>query len=681
MIDFLSTHIKELFVIALIVSLSASFVLYFVIPSRKIISKLNAAISKLEQTKPNTSPVDVLNVFEDEKVLKGIWREFAKTLHIQQQFVDGEMKISAVYSTVTADAYFNPESVFEGRVNSEFFKHLPGILTGLGIIGTFVGLIFGLHSFASIDLGQPAKTQEGLQKLMGAVSGAFIVSATAIIAAMLATFVEKLFIKKLTALVKELVQVIDALYDAGASEDYLARLVKASEDSAAQTKILKDALVKELGDLLRELTEAQINAGATNAKLMQAGLQDQGKELGAGLANQSQEIGAAVSTSIKEGLKDPLERIAAAVAQASGEQSGAATKMLQEVMASFSQKLSDLFGGQISEINRLNQEAALSIKQAVEGIQSLMKSLQDSGQRTADEMSQKMLDAIERMAARQDQINAHSSAFVEELKKLIAEGQSETQAKLLETISAMHEQMQKITESMTGAQKEVFEGNREREKAMADRATQVVDGMSDSVKTAVEEIAKASKTISESVDALGRTTTSAIDKMSTGAHLITVAAEDFTKAGTSVGNVLTQSTGLVEKINATSQHLSSSASSLQDAMSDYQLQRNSLTSMLQDFRQVVELAKKDTQLTGDVLQRLELATKQLGQAETAAEEYLANITKVLAETHESFTREMSNSVATANRDFHRNLKTAVDLLATTIGDLEASLGSVIGKKN
>jgi chromosome segregation ATPase len=285
------------------------------------------------------------------------------------------------------------------------------------------------------------------------------------------------------------------------------------------------------------------------------------------------------------------------------------------------------------------------------------------------------------MASRQDQINAQSSAFVDELKKIMAEGQSQTQAKLLETMSAMQEQIIKMSSAMSGAQQDVFENNRAREKEMTDRASSMVNGMSDSVQSAIEEIAKASKTIADSVDALGRTTTSAIDKMNTGAQLIAVAAEDFTKAGNTVGNVLSQSSGLVEKINSTSTHLSTSANTLQDALQDYQSQRTSLTSMLSEFRQTVELAKKDTQLTGDVLVRLEKATTQLGHAETAAEEYLANVTKVLAETHESFTREMSNSVATANRDFHRNLKTAIDLLATTIADLEASLGSVIGRKN
>jgi len=138
------------------------------------------------------------------------------------------------------------------------------VLTGFGIIGTFLGLIQGLHSFASIQLGNSQATQLGLQDLMNSVSCAFIVSTAAIVSAILITIVEKYLIKALTADVQELVQTIDQLYDAGASEDYLARLVKATEDSSAQTRVLKDALVQELGDLLRELTAAQIKASIEN---------------------------------------------------------------------------------------------------------------------------------------------------------------------------------------------------------------------------------------------------------------------------------------------------------------------------------------------------------------------------------------------------------------------------------
>ena len=59
MIEFLTTHMKEISVISLVVVLSVAFLLHFVVPSRKIIKKLTETISKLEQTKPNTPPSEV----------------------------------------------------------------------------------------------------------------------------------------------------------------------------------------------------------------------------------------------------------------------------------------------------------------------------------------------------------------------------------------------------------------------------------------------------------------------------------------------------------------------------------------------------------------------------------------------------------------------------------------------
>ena len=136
----------------------------------------------------------------------------------------------------------------------------------------------------------------------------------------------------------------------------------------------------------------------------------------------------------------------------------------------------------------------------------------------------------------------------------------------------------------------------------------------------------------------------------------------------------------VEKILATSRSLETSSSALEESLRDYQSQRSAIGSMLSEIRSTVELAKKEASLTSDVLAKLDKATSQLGQAELAAEEYLENVSKVLVESHESFTREMNKSLAASNRDFHQNLKNSVDLLASTIGDLEASLGSSIGKR-
>lgn len=648
----------ELAVFSVISIFVISFLVKFVSPARKLQKTLKLAISSLEKTEPNTAPHKVADIFANERTLLGLWKEFAKTLHEQRELRNGELQTTAVFSTVTADAYFNPESVFEGPINSEFFKHLPGVLTGFGIIGTFLGLIQGLHSFASIQLGNSQATQLGLQDLMNSVSGAFIVSTAAIVSAILITIVEKYLVKALTADVQELVQAIDQLYDAGASEDYLARLVKATEDSSAQTRVLKDALVQELGDLLRELTAAQIKASSENTGT----------------------LGAAIGQSIKESLNEPMKALGEIVKGASGDQSATASKLLQEVMTSFSQKLSDLFGSQISDINRLNQETSVSIKQAMGEIQKLVFSLENSGQKAAEQMSEKMFAALEKMSAKQEAIDGQTAAFVNELKKIVTEGQAEAQQKMIDTMSAMSEQITKLTGKMGEEQTAIQEKSHTREKEMSDRAQNIVSGMTDSVKSAVEEIAKASVTMSDSVATLSRTTTSAIDRMNGGAELIVNASQEFSEAGKSVSGVLNQSASLVDRITSSSRSIENSTNALEESLRDYKLQRASISEMLTEIRNTVELAKKEAGLTADVLSKLDKATSQLGQAELAAEAYLANVSKVLAESHESFTREMNNSVNTSNREFHNNLKTAVDLLATTIGDLEASLGSVIGKK-
>jgi hypothetical protein len=648
----------ELAVFGVISIFVISFLVKFVSPARKLQRSLKLAILSLEKTEQNTAPHKVAEIFANERTLLGLWKEFAKTLHEQRELRNGELQTTAVFSTVTADAYFNPESVFEGPVNSEFFKHLPGVLTGFGIIGTFLGLIQGLHSFASIQLGNSQATQLGLQNLMNSVSGAFIVSTAAIVSAILITIVEKYLVKALTADVQELVQAIDQLYDAGASEDYLARLVKATEDSSAQTRVLKDALVQELGDLLRELTAAQIKASSENTGT----------------------LGAAIGQSIKESLNEPMKALGEIVKGASGDQSATASKLLQEVMTSFSQKLSDLFGNQISDINRLNQETSVSIKQAMGEIQKLVSSLENSGQKAAEQMSEKMFAALEKMSAKQEAIDGQTAAFVNELKKIVTEGQAEAQQKMIDTMSAMSEQITKLTGKMGEEQTAIQEKSQNREKEMSNRAQNIVSGMTDSVKSAVEEIAKASVTISDSVATLSRTTTSAIDRMNGGAELIVNASQEFSEAGKSVSGVLNQSASLVDRITSSSRSIENSTNALEESLRDYKLQRSSISEMLTEIRNTVELAKKEAGLTADVLSKLDKATSQLGQAELAAEAYLANVSKVLAESHESFTREMNNSVNTSNREFHNNLKTAVDLLATTIGDLEASLGSVIGKK-
>jgi cation transport regulator ChaC len=289
-------------VVILVVFLALIFLIGYLWPSWwRIRRRLKAIIPRIQALKPKESdpPVDrhaVQEILAVDQTLKHLWAEYAETLHEQYDYFEGERRLVSIRATVPAEVFFNTQVLVDTPLNTEFFRHLPGILTGIGIIGTFSGLIAGLSGFEPTGSAEVVKAS--LSGLMEGVKEAFYASAVAITVAMLITFVEKSGLNRRYKQVEQLAQAIDALYEAGAGEEYLARLVKAAEESASQTRQLKQSLVNDLKDILTELTQQQIQAN-----------KDHGLELSKNLAQ-----------SIKMSLEGPLQQIADVVQTATGKQ-------------------------------------------------------------------------------------------------------------------------------------------------------------------------------------------------------------------------------------------------------------------------------------------------------------------------------------------------------------------------
>ena len=662
----------------LLVLLVLSFIILFLIPGVLHWFRLRTILVGLLAFKGPTPPGDIKKLFTRDKRLAHLWSEFQDTLHIQREEHDGQMKIFAVRSTVPAEAYFSGQYLVDSRLRTEFFKHLPGIFTGLGIIGTFTGLIEGLRRF---QVSENAVTvRASLESLMHAVGEAFLISAAAIAAAMLVTFIEKLILAGLYRKAEEIAHAIDAQFDAGAGEEYLARLVTASEASASQSKILKDALVKELGDILRELTASQLaNGEKLNLQIAQR-IEDAVNRQVAAAREDNQALGDVIASSIEKSLKGPLEDIASSMKTASGDQCASAVQMLNDVMISFSQRLNDLFGGQISGINELNKQTAQGMQDAVSSLHTLVGKLEDSGKRTTDDMATQMAASIKAMEERQGSMNAESQAFVEQIRELVESSQAETQQKLQATLESIGQQMTTILGTLAESQASVFERNRSREEAMADRARGVVSEMTGTVEAAIKEITAASQVMSQSVSTLSNATTSSIDKLNVGADRLNTAATNFATAGDRVTGVMGQAATVSTKLTEVSGSLTTGASAVQEALSDYRLQREAVSQLLTDVRATVELARKEASLTADVLQRIESSTAKLGTAQMAADAYLDGVSQVLADSSEAFRESVVSTLSKVNHDFHTKLSSAVGLLSTAVQELEVTLGSLAPKR-
>jgi hypothetical protein len=170
--------------------LTVIFVVIFLVRGLLLRFKLWRLLWRLRKAAPTTTNFETL--FSLDRTFSHLWREYSHTLQ-KQSAVDpqtGSQHLVAIRATTSADTFFNSHSIVDNRLRTEFFKHLPGICTGLGIIGTFLGLIQGLSAF-QVSTDDAKQIQSSVQNLLHGVFEAFLVSAAAITIAMSITLIEK----------------------------------------------------------------------------------------------------------------------------------------------------------------------------------------------------------------------------------------------------------------------------------------------------------------------------------------------------------------------------------------------------------------------------------------------------------------------------------------------------------
>ncbi|MES2841225.1 MAG: anti-phage ZorAB system protein ZorA [Pseudomonadota bacterium] len=687
------------------------FLFQFVVPSFRVGRELQRARKRLEDLKAKGQVLDLDRVRSEAMVsesLRHCWDEYRDTLHGQKQVnASGMLEVSRWRATSMANAFFTDQGLIEAPLRTEFYKHLPGILTGLGIIGTFSGLIIGLQGFKVSDDAQVVRVS--LETLIVSVGGAFLVSGIAIALAMFVTTVEKLIINSRYTALERLCSVVDSLFDAGAGEEYLQRLVEASETSATQAMQMKESLVTDLKQVLTELTQQQI----------------------ATMTATSAQLGQSIATSLTEGLADPLTRISHAVQAVGNSQGEAVNKLLTDVLGGFTAQMENMFGSQMRGMNEMLVETANTIQTASKQFEFLASQIQQAGSGAADAMAKRMDEALQQMQARQAESNEQMQLFIAQLKENVARGQSDSAELTLgmmrelsettgELVKGLQQQaqaaqrdhsslqaetntgLQRFLEQMQAAsakgQSESAEATRLLMGQLGDSAGGLVKSLQDQAQRAQDDHASrqaelTSKTadlmeqqsqqvarLTEAVQQASAAMQSAVDRLQAKAQVsiesMGLGAERLLGASTRLGDNLelmkTNSDGLgsmAEKLASSSGTLSNALVATQQVLGDQKAVRDALSGLVTDLRATIENAKREASLTSSLVDSLEAASHRLTEAQRTTETYLAGVTDVLGEAHGTFTQQMMTTMREGNKAFHEELAQATGLLKNAIQEL------------
>ncbi|MFM7008860.1 MAG: anti-phage ZorAB system protein ZorA [Betaproteobacteria bacterium] len=649
--NFVATLLSQIpnLILVLVTVLTVSF---FVLFFRRYLANnqgINAAISGLEAklgSHVGQNPRDLDAIFAKQPLLH-IWNEYSDTLHPMRLAISGQTPVLEYRSSMPAEMMFTKESLVDGPLFDDFWRHLPGILTGLGIIGTFAGLLDGLDSFKGAIATNTSDAVAGLGPLLGAVTHAFSVSAVAIFCAMLVVFVSRLSVAKLNSRVEHLCDLIDSLYKSGAGEEYLQRLVESSEKSEVHTAQLKDALVEDLTRLMTNLTERQIQA-----------------QISAG-----QHIGETVGRSIAESIAEPMQRVREVMENNAAGNTAQVNTMLETMLTGFMAKLEDTFGGQINGINEQMQRSMAAMGSVQTSLQALVQDIQKANENAATQMSDKLAAAMQTASENQQQLTKQMTQFVTDFRSLVAEEQRKSKDAMNETIAGLLSEVGKSIASMEASRKSASEEDATRTKVLTDQTGQMVSGLSANVEELLRAVSDQVLKTQESINAIHDVSMRAVDGMNQGALTMGSAAQRFETAGSSVTRALDDSAAFIEQVKASSSALQAASLAVNNGFEKYDATRKTVDSQVLTLTGLIESAKREAGVSQQLIEGVESSVKALRAAEEESRRNLSAVNDQLVSAFETFGNSLVSQVQRVVGETDKNISVLSNQLTGVVQEL------------
>jgi len=211
---------------------------------------LHGAIQRLYKSKNETDFVKNYYDFDEwvskSNILAMSWSEFTETLILP---IDND---NPIRNTHPAEDYFNDESILHPHVNVRFYNNLSNILSGLGILGTFIGLVAGIY----IALG-PGQSGGGINEhaiinLMSGASLAFTTSIAGISCSLLFSWFEKHKINNILSLIRDLNNSIDSKLERITPESLAIKTLEEMKIQSQELKMFNTELAFTIAEALDE---------------------------------------------------------------------------------------------------------------------------------------------------------------------------------------------------------------------------------------------------------------------------------------------------------------------------------------------------------------------------------------------------------------------------------------------
>ena len=248
-----------------------AYILYRGLEYRKWIKRLTSLLQGVKQEELVEKREIFKEQIDNNTYVGKQWNEFDETLVLSH---DGRK----LFNTVDASYFFNTQNLARGITDSRIISSAPGLLTGMGVLGTFIGLQLGMGSL-NLNFANVEDLTKTIIPLVKGATVAFSTSVWGILTSIIFNLSEKTVEAYLRKKITFLQDKIDFLYPRIVEAQELVHINAHSLESRntmsklaeqigfSMQKALDSSLgpaIKQLVDASKELSEKQ-NLGSQKA--------------------------------------------------------------------------------------------------------------------------------------------------------------------------------------------------------------------------------------------------------------------------------------------------------------------------------------------------------------------------------------------------------------------------------
>ena len=386
---------------------------------RRLINSLTKETLQYSRPAQPSIKQELTEKFNRNKELADAWQEFEDSLiEGKRPGNQDDENQEVVYKTDEASLFFSEERLLDQHLNLRFWNSVPALLVGLGILGTFVGMVWGLIPFSDVDFTNTNQIREAIKELLSGVSTAFVTSVWGMLASFLFNGLEKRGIGRVSRAIANLQRALDRIFTLTRAAEIAMRQ---QDELAQQTAALKSFSVDLANEVKSKMEPGRIE-----------------------LIQELKELRVIFNNALTTDLVPRLDNLNAAVTESRKQGTQERKEIIQELQG-FPKALTDEIKPSLEKLNetveKLREEKGES---ATDAIQKLVEEFQKFLSGSIMEQIGTLAETLGKVSESLLTLPKHMEEMIEEVQKQINQISNLLDEKSKEMFKEMNEEMKKM---------------------------------------------------------------------------------------------------------------------------------------------------------------------------------------------------------------------------------------------